>query len=187
MGRLRRIVGAAIRLMQGLVLYRCIGRCLFARGVTIRETTNADKPAVQRWLNPADANLEHGLSRNPNVTDWVAYWRGRLAGFVQLVRHPPEHSPYIGYWLFSLYVKSPFKRAGIGEKLSRVVIDRACVEGAPTLDLQVFNDNFRAIQLYRKLGFEMQIIPELEPRLVSEATPTGRRRVVMRKRLEKQG
>ena len=187
MGRLRRSAGAAIRRMQGFVLYRCVGRCLFARGVTIREATDADKLAIQRWLNPADANPEHGWSRSENVTDWVAHWRGRLAGFVQLVRHPPEHSPYIGYWLFSLYVKSPFKRGGIGEKLSRVVIDRACAEGAQTLDLQVFNDNFRAIQLYRKLGFEMQVIPELEPRLVSEATPAGRRRIVMRKQLGQPG
>lgn len=171
--------------MQGFGLYRCIGRCFFARGVTIREATNADKSAVRRWFNPADVNPEHELIRNPNVTDWVAHWRGRLAGFVQLVRHPPEHFPYVGYWLFSLSVKSPFQRGGIGEKLSRVVIDRACAEGAQTLDLLVFDDNDRAVQLYRKLGFEMAVIPELEPRLVSEADQAGRRRIVMRKRLVK--
>jgi len=186
MGRLRRSIGAAMRLMQGFVLYRHIGRCVVGRSVTIHEATNADKLEVHRWLNP-DVNPEHVLSRNPNVTDWVAQWCDRLAGFVQMVRHPPEHSPYIGYWLFSLYVKTPFKGAGIGEKLSRVVIDCACAEGAHTLDLLVFNDNFQAIQLYRKLGFEIHKIEELEQQLAREGTPSGRRRVVMRKRMENQG
>jgi len=34
-------------------------------------------------------------------------------------------------------------------------------------------------------GFDMHTIQELEPKLVSEVTLSGRRRVVMRKRLEK--
>ncbi len=185
MGRLRRSAAAAIRLMQGFVLYRHIGRCLVARSVTIREATNSNKLAVQRWLNP-DVNAEYVLSRNPNVTDWVANYHGQLVGFVQLVRHPPEHSPYIGYWLFSLYVKSLWQRLGVGQMLSQAVIERARAEGAQTLDLLIFNDNFRAIQLYRKLGFEMHIIQELEPQLVREGISSGRRRVVMRKRLQKQ-
>jgi ribosomal protein S18 acetylase RimI-like enzyme len=52
------------------------------------------------------------------------------------------------------------------------------------LDLVVFNDNTRAIRLYRKLGFQMNAIPGLEAQLESERTPSGRRRVVMRKRLK---
>ena len=48
----------------------------------------------------------------------------------------------------------------------------------------MFNDNTRAIRLYRKLGFELILIPELEAHLESERTPSGRRRVVMRKRLK---
>ena len=186
MGILRPGAGAAIRLLQGFAPYRYVGRCFFARGVTIREATNADKLAVQCWLNP-DGNPEQALQRNPQATDWVAHWRGRLAGFVQLVRHPPGQSRYSGYWLFSLYVKALFKRGGIGEKLSRVVIDRARAEGEQVLDLLVFNDNYRAIQLYRKLGFAMHTVMELEAQLELERTPAGRRRVVMRKRLEKQG
>ena len=52
------------------------------------------------------------------------------------------------------------------------------------LDLLVFNNNIPAIQLYRKLGFTMHLIPELEPQLAVEAVDTGRRRVVMRKLLD---
>lgn len=185
MGKLHRSAGTVLRLVQGFILYRRIGRCLVARSVTYREAGDADKLAVHRWLNPK-GDPAHVLHRNPNVTDWVADYHGQLVGFVQLVRHPPEHSPYIGYWSFSLYVKSLWQRLGVGQALTQAVIARARAEGAQTLDLLVFNDNFRAIQLYRKLGFEMHIIQELEPQLVRESTPSGRRRVTMRKRLEKQ-
>jgi len=172
--------------MQGSALYRHTGWRLVTRGVTIREATNADWLEVQRWFNPNGAR-SHALHRDPHVTNLVARCLGQLAGFVQLVRHPPEHSPYVGHWLFSLYVRPLCKRLGVGQALSQAVIETARAEGAQTLDLLVFNDNSPAIQLYRKLGFEMHIIAELEPQLASECTPSGRRRVGMRKRLEKQG
>jgi GNAT superfamily N-acetyltransferase len=183
MGRLRQSAGATLRLIQGFELYRHAARRLVAQDVTICEVTDADKLAVQQWLGP-DIPPKHAINWNPNVTDWVARWRGRPSGFVQLVRHPPEHSPYIGYWISGLFVKSPLQGMGIGEKLSWMVIGRACAEGSPTLDLLVFNDNDRAIHLYHKLGFEMHTITELEPQLEKEISQTGRRRVVMRKRLE---
>jgi ribosomal protein S18 acetylase RimI-like enzyme len=185
MGKLRRIAGAGLRLMQGFGLYRRIGRCLIAQSVTYREASDADKLAVHHWLNPK-GDPAHVLRRNSNVTDFVADYHGQLMGFVQLVRHPPEHFPYTGNWLFALYVKSLWQRLGVGQALSQAVIERARAESAQTLDLLVFNDNFRAIQLYYKLGFEMHTIPELEAQLELECAPSGRRRVVMRKRLEKQ-
>jgi GNAT superfamily N-acetyltransferase len=186
MGRIRRIADAGLHLMQRFALHRSIGRCLATRGVTIREATNTDVLEVQRWLNP-NGVPSHALHRDPYVTNLVAHCLGQLAGFVQLVRHPPEHSPYVGYWLFSLYVESLWKRLGVGQALGQAVIEVARAEGAQTLDLLVFNDNSPAIQLYRKLGFEMHVISELEQQLAGECTPSGRRRVVMRKRLEKQG
>jgi len=168
--------------MQSLALFRRIGR-LTAGSVVIREATDSDELDVQRWFNPHDDPVQT-WQRNPSVTDWVACWHNQVIGFVQLVRHPPEHAPYVGHWLFSLAVKSRWQGLGIGERLSREVVTRSCVEGSPTLDLVVFNNNSRAIRLYRKLGFESILIPELEAQLESERTPSGRRRVVMRKRLE---
>ena len=184
MGSIRRSAGAALRQVQGFGLYRRVVSLMAGRHVTICEATDVDKLAVQMWLNP-EGNPPQALHRNPFVTDLVAHCLGCLAGFVQLVRHPPEHAPYVGYWLFSLYVKPLFKGAGIGETLSREIIARACSEGAQTLDLLVFNDNVPAIRMYRKLGFEMHTIAELESRLVREENPSGRRRVLMRKRLER--
>jgi hypothetical protein len=39
-----------LRHVQGFALYRRIGRCLAARGVTIREATKADKLKVQQGI-----------------------------------------------------------------------------------------------------------------------------------------
>lgn len=104
-----------------------------------------------------------------------------------MVRHPPEHFPYVGNWLFALSVKPIFRGFGIGQALSETVIERSRVEGAPTLDLLVYEDNVRAIDLYRKLGFEMYFNPDLEAMLESERASFGHRRVAMRKRLADPG
>jgi ribosomal protein S18 acetylase RimI-like enzyme len=178
-------VGSVLRRLQSLTLYRRLGRRA-GFGVTLREATDADQLAVQRWLNP-QGDSSHGVQHDPDVTNWVAEYRGQLAGFVQLVRHPPEHAPYVGHWLFSLTIKTLWRGLGIGEALSQAVIERARVEGALALNLLVYEDNVSAIGLYRKLGFEMHTLPDLEPQLESERTSTGRRRVVMRKRLAAQG
>jgi len=179
---LHQIASTTLRRLQSLTLYRRLGRRVVS-GVTLREATDADRLAVQRWLNP-NGNPEQGVLHDPKVTHWVAEYHGQLAGFVELVRHPPEHFPYTGYWLSSLYTKHRWHGLGIGAALSQTVIERARMEGAPVLDLVVYEDNVRAIRLYYKLGFEMHTLPELEPKSEGERASTGRRRVVMRKRLD---
>lgn len=181
MKRLHVLAGAALCRLQGIHLYRRIGQRI-APDITLREATDADKLAVHRWLNPI-GDPTYTLHRNPNVTEWVAEYHSRLAGFVQLVRHPPEHYPYTGNWLFALNVKSICRGLGIGFALSEAVIERSRAEGAPTLDLLVYDDNARAIDLYRKLGFEIYCNPDLEAQLEPERASSGRRRVAMRKRL----
>jgi ribosomal protein S18 acetylase RimI-like enzyme len=166
-----------------MALYRAAVRMLVQYRLTIHEATDTDKLAVHKWFNPK-GDPATALHRNPHVTDFVAYSYGHLAGFVQLVRYSPEQSPCAGYWLFSLAVKRQWKGGGIGEKLTREVILKARGEGQKTLDLLVFNNNIPAMQLYRKLGFAMHIIPELEPQLAVEGIDTGRRRVVMRNLLD---
>jgi len=138
---------------------------------------------VHQWFNP-NGDPATALHRNPHVTDFVAHSYGHLAGFVQLVRYSPEQSPYTGYWLFSLAVKSQFKGTGIGEQLTRKVVAKASSEHQQTLDLLVYNTNIPAIRLYCKLGFTMHHIAALEPQLAAEGVEKGRRRVVMRKLLD---
>jgi ribosomal protein S18 acetylase RimI-like enzyme len=179
MPRLRRIAGAVLRRFQNLALYRKLGR-RFAARVTIHEATDAEKIEARRWINPQGDPTPY---KNPGVTEWVACRRGQLVGFAQLVRHPPEHFPYTGHWLFSLAVKPRYQGFGIGERLCLARIARSLEEGAPAVSLLVDDDNARAIRLNRKLGFEKCVIPELETQLERGRKPSGSRRVMMRKPL----
>jgi ribosomal protein S18 acetylase RimI-like enzyme len=119
------------------------------------------------WTRPAP--------RNPNVTEYVARVGGDLAGFVELVRHPPEHFPYVGHWLFSLHVWTRFRGLGIGALLTRQVMEQAQRKGARELLLVVFADNAPAIHLYRKLGFVPIAAPAFDEQFAREPRP----RIVM--------
>jgi len=171
----------ALRAAQGLPLYRRAGRRL-APHSTIAEATKADLAAVQRRLAPGVPSQE--LSANPGVTRWVARRGAKVVGFVELVHHPEEHAPWVGYWLFSLLVWGPYRGLGVGEALTRRVIAEAVAQGATELLLAVYEDDARAVRFYWKLGFERVTVPALEPLLAAETAPSGRRRVVLRKRLE---
>ncbi len=153
----------------------------FRPEIQIKEATAEEYRAVQRWFNP-DAS-HPPTAPNPNATNFVAKKGGRIVGFVQLVRHSEKAGPYAGHWLYSLRTRLTYRGMGLGEDLCQKVIDRAREEGAEELLLSVHQDNHAAIALYRKLGFEMTIIPALEEQLEREWLALGRRRVFMRKSL----
>jgi ribosomal protein S18 acetylase RimI-like enzyme len=179
---LRTVAGHGLRCVQSRTIYRATGR-RFASGITVTTASPADLECVQSRLTP-------GLSVVPPSPDhlisrFVAVRHGRVTGFVELVRHPPEDAPFTGHWLFSLTVLDPlFRGLGIGEALARRVIEIASDEGARELWLVVGETNRPAVALYRKLGFERTAIEELEEQLEVEARTTGRRRITMVKRLD---
>lgn len=173
---LRKLLGCCLRKFQGFSLYRKIAKFLRLR-IRIIETTEEDTVKVHRWFNPG---CDIPISHNPNVTNFVAKNGKDVIGFIQLVRHSQD-SPYTGYWLFSLTVKTLYRGWGIGEELSRAVMEKAKQENARELSLLVRQDNYKAINLYKKLGFERKISLALEEKLEEEKNKTGRRRMVMSK------
>jgi ribosomal protein S18 acetylase RimI-like enzyme len=180
----RRAAAFALQRAQGLPLYRAAGRRLAAR-VEIVEASQDDVAAVHHHLNPRA--LYPRQPPNPQVTNWVARRGVKVIGFVQLVYHPEADFPWVGHWLFSLAVWRQYHGLGVGEALTRRVIGRAQAQGAEELLLAVLEDNGRAIELYRKLGFEHVTLAALEPAFVKEREQSGRRRIVMRKRLSAAG
>ncbi len=169
----RRVAGAILRRVHNLAAYRALGRRVQPR-VVIVEASDDELAEVQRRFNPGV--WMRPARRNPNTTHYVAKVGDELAGFVELVRHPPEHFPYVGHWLFSLYVWTRFRGFGIGELLTRQVMMQAQSEGAREVLLVVLADNAPAIQLYRKLGFAHIAHPALDEQFSTEP----RRRIVMR-------
>src|SRR3954453_2944105 len=56
-------------------------------------------------------------------------------------------------WLGGVGVVPDHRGAGVGESLTRMLIDRACDAGAREMVLEVIVENAPAIALYEKLGF----------------------------------
>lgn len=177
----RRAAGFALRQAQGLASFRSLGRRA-APAFEVVVASETDRELVHRQQSPL-VPYRHGAP-DPHVTNWVAKVGPRIVGFVQLTNRPEEGSGWGGHWLFSLSVQPRYRALGIGEALTAAVVDRSVADGAPDLRLAVFEDNFRAIRLYEKLGFEKITVAALEPGFQQEKAARGRRRMVMRKRLE---
>ncbi len=176
----RRVAGAILRRAQDRRLYRTLARCL-RLSFSIVEASEEDEEKVYMHFNPGMPMPPRGSGMD--VTNYVAKRGSRIAGFTQLVRHPESHFPYVGHWLFSLEVWPRYRGFGIGRMLTRRVIEQAGAEGVGELFLIVSETNYRAVDLYRKLGFEHVILSGLEEKLEEEKRQTGRRRIAMRKRL----
>lgn len=180
-GALRATAGRGLLCLQSRPAYRAAGRRL-VRGVRVVEASQSELARVQSRLNPEENRPP--TPPGPGVTPLVAVLNGHLLGFVELVRHPPSHAPYIGHWLFGLHLLHPaYRGLGIGESLVRAALELAGREGAGEVFLVVNETNFPAIGLYGKLGFRQRPLPGLEEILEDEARVNGRRRISMVKDL----
>jgi GNAT superfamily N-acetyltransferase len=74
-------------------------------------------------------------------------------------------------WLGGIGVTPPARRRGIGEQLTRALMDSARERGATQMLLEVITENAPAIALYEKLGFEH--VRELEVLSLPEAAGGG--------------
>lgn len=175
---LRKSVSFCVRTIQGLPVYRRIAGSLVSR-IEIRQADEEKLKFVHDWLSPGG---EAFASPGPRVTSFVAKKGARTIGSVVL-RRSEIGTLFPGYWLFGLVVRSVYRGMGVGGRLTRVVIKKAREEGAEGVYLLVYEDNRRAMELYRKLGFEVKLMPALEAQLAREKLSSGRRRVVMRKSL----
>ncbi len=179
----RRLLGSALERLQTCPRYRRMCRGL-RKQFSIAEAAAGDREAP-------DANLRtdrpsHPGGSEPGDADYVARVGNKAVGFVQMVRCREADCPWSGTWLFSLSVKPLYRRFGIGEALVRRVIAQAEAHGSPELFTAVFEDNGRAVHLYRKLGFAPVELLPLVPLLEAEKRHSGRLRIVMRKNIGKQ-
>ncbi|HEX9989524.1 MAG TPA: GNAT family N-acetyltransferase [Chloroflexia bacterium] len=177
-----------LRLFQRLRLYRRFARLLIERRVSYRIATRADIPALTR-LQGYTTLVERDAAEWPlqqqfrslegNGDLLVAEIGNRLAGTAVVTRLPEHAALYPDWWIFSVFVVSGLRGAGVGEGLMRLALGRVAQAGGGRVSLLVFNDNRPAIRLYKKLGFEPFALPLLDKTLREEAGSAGRRRIIL--------
>jgi ribosomal protein S18 acetylase RimI-like enzyme len=178
--RLRKIPGCFVRRVQSFESYRKIVRGFCPRFV-IREAAPVDRAFIE-----ARFNLKIGSPQqltNQGVTNFVACRKRKIIGFAQLAHNREFASLFSGFWLFSLHISPLYRGMGIGAAMICRVMERARTENARELSLLVFADNQAALRMYAKLEFARIIIPELEEKLEHEKASSGRRRIVLRRKI----
>ena len=96
------------------------------------------------------------LQSGKRVT-WVCEENGVLLGEISLVfnMEDPEYTiPHKRAYVSHLIVKKDCRRQGIGRSLVEHVIERAQQMGLQELSIGVDLDNFAALRLYAKAGFD---------------------------------
>ncbi|HYO48994.1 MAG TPA: GNAT family N-acetyltransferase, partial [Chloroflexia bacterium] len=163
-------------------------RLLMGKRVSYRIATRADIPALAR-LQGYNTLVERDAAEWPlqqqfrslegNGDLLVAEIGGRLAGTAVVTRLPEHAALYPEWWIFSVFVRSNLRGAGVGEGLMKLALERVAQEGGGRVSLLVFDDNRPAIRLYKKLGFAPFALPLLDKTLREEADSAGRRRIIL--------
>ncbi len=176
----RRIAGRILQILQSMKVYRGIARLLALR-VDILEATEQDMEMVQRMFNSEVPCRRQ--EPDPNVTNWIAKKNHAVLGFVQNVHFPDHSHSWYGHWILSLHVRARYRGVGLGEKLMMRALKKAEEQNVEEVFGIVYDDNKRSFSLLKKIGFEHITLPALEPMLADEKIKTGKRRIVMRKKL----
>ncbi|MBA5776632.1 GNAT family N-acetyltransferase [Stappia sp. F7233] len=93
-------------------------------------------------LNPVFADFRREYGAVPGLVRMMIFhaveWRERAAG---------------QFYVYGIFVKPKHRRKGVGKMLLAALVERARREGAPVIELEVAENNERAISLYEGYGF----------------------------------
>jgi GNAT-family acetyltransferase (TIGR03103 family) len=136
---------------------------LRARGFTIRLLNSPEDAEamhnlyLRRHMVPPDAEFlwEHRASRLHTFLLAVSSEDEHVLGAVMGVDHKTAiGDPERGSSLWALAADPQASVPGIGQALVRQLAEHYKARGRAYMDLSVMHDNYQAIRLYRKLGFE---------------------------------
>ena len=106
---------------------------------------------IIKWVSLA----QELLSKDPNSI-FIAEVDGKIIGYVMFVKkvETPLKLKYDYALITDLYVKPEYRGKGIGKKLLLTVLEYLKREGVKYVEITVWANNIKAINLYKKLGFK---------------------------------
>ncbi len=125
--------------------------------------TNPNKDFFARTMRSSDIELLVQNEAAVYIYPWTkrifvdclraGYQCWVLANKQQIVAHGVMSVAIGECHLLTLCVRPEYQRHGYGRKLFKLLLDRACQQGASVCFLEVRRSNESAIQLYRSMGF----------------------------------
>lgn len=189
----RSLLGGILEKLQGFKLYSILVKKILKENINYHTLTSDEDYSFSQLYRYNQKNelgkpLESLIEKERNAEVFKCYFvakrKRRIIGSVTLTEYPKKSYPYIGWWLFDLWVNWRFRAIGVGEKLVKVAAKAASEANASEIKLLVFKDSKRATSLYQKLGFRQISIPELDKQLAHEAKETLRPRIILVKDLK---
>lgn len=106
--------------------------------------------AITQGLPPADdgARLAWISELLRSGMNFIAWQKGRVVGHSSLILDPERRD---GEYL--IFVNGTFRNRGLGTELTSMAVKKAVELGLASIWLTVEALNFRAIKLYKKMGF----------------------------------
>lgn len=119
--------------------------------------------AITQGLPPANAEARYQWIKSflENGENFLAWSEGRLVGHASLI---VDMAKLDGEYL--IFMDQSCRNRGMGTELTRAAIQRARELGLNTIWLTVEALNFRAIKLYRKMGFVFSDAGERERTMI---------------------
>jgi len=148
---IRQLAVAIVRAIQGRDIYK---RVVFSIGgkVGVRE---ADDRVHSLFARSFGLHWGRQKASGHNCMLLIAERKGKIVGWVKFVGPPKGTQGVTICYLTALRVRVPYRRMGIGRRLSREVIRKAVEEGCTRLFVSVRESNRPALLLYEKLGFKV--------------------------------
>lgn len=117
----------------------------------IRELADYEKAPQEAVATPEDV-LSDGFSVHPKFRCIIAEWDGQPAGFALFFYNYSTWRGRPGIYLEDVFVRSEFRKKGIGKALLAYLAQIAVREGCARFEWQVLDWNTPAIEFYKSLG-----------------------------------
>jgi len=91
------------------------------------------------------------VKRSPQI---IALEDGKVVGWCDITVQPRPTTKHCG--VLGMGVLAEYRHKGIGTKLLRAALRKAAAYGLSRVELEVFEDNVAAIELYKRIGFKIE-------------------------------
>ncbi|PXA03062.1 GNAT family N-acetyltransferase [Coraliomargarita sinensis] len=109
------------------------------------------------FVKAPEIESTHTFLKEIQENEWTqvfAIEAGEVVGWCDIIPYPYEGSKHVAR--MGMGVVANHRRKGIGEKLLSKAIADAQSKGIKRIEMEVFSTNTPAIELYKKLGFQVE-------------------------------